>query len=276
MSAVKHDEVGYWTEVKLDILKNYAAAYSTIMAKQRSIKRHIYIDAFAGAGVHISKNTGNYISGSPLNALLVQPPFSELHFIDMDGGRAEQLRKMAKRHTNVHVYEGDCNRILAEKVFPSCHYESYGRALCLLDPYGLHLNWSVMAAAGAMKSVEIFLNFPVMDINMNVLRHDRAKVADDQKARMDAFWGDSSWSQVAYPQTEGLFGPLEEKTTNDQLAAAFRERLRSVAGFECVPEPMPMRNTNKAVVYYLYFASQNHTGARIVSNIFKKHRNQGL
>ena len=48
--AVRFDEIGYWSEVKLDIVRKYVKAYSTIMAKQASIRRHIYIDAFAGAG----------------------------------------------------------------------------------------------------------------------------------------------------------------------------------------------------------------------------------
>ena len=33
-----------------------------------------------------------------------------------------------------------------------------------------------------------------------------------------------------------------------------------------------MRNRSGAVVYYLYFASPNKTGAKIVGDIFKKHR----
>jgi len=47
---LRYDEIGYWSEVKLDIVQKYAKAYSTIMAKQAVIRRHIYIDAFAGAG----------------------------------------------------------------------------------------------------------------------------------------------------------------------------------------------------------------------------------
>ena len=36
--------------------------------------------------------------------------------------------------------------------------------------------------------------------------------------------------------------------------AAFRERLNKAAGFEFVPEPMPMTNRRNAVIYYLFFA----------------------
>ena len=72
---LKFDEIGYWSEIKLDIVKDYASAYSRILAAQtKPALHHVYVDAFAGAGVHISKVTGNYIPGSPINALLVHPP----------------------------------------------------------------------------------------------------------------------------------------------------------------------------------------------------------
>src|SRR5687768_7967090 len=99
-----------------------------------------------------------------------------------------------------------------------------------------------------------------MDMNMNVLKHDRSKVRADQEERMTSFWGDASWRDVAYEKQEGLFGQMESKSTNHALASAFRTRLKDVAGFEYVPEPMPMRNTCGAVVYYLFFASPNKTG----------------
>jgi len=56
----RFDEIGYWSEVKLEILREYAAAYSRILAAQCQPKlHHVYIDAFAGAGVHVSKRVGN-------------------------------------------------------------------------------------------------------------------------------------------------------------------------------------------------------------------------
>jgi three-Cys-motif partner protein len=72
---MRFDEIGYWSEVKLDIVKEYAAAYSKILSAQKSPSlHHIYIDAFAGSGIHISKSTGEYVQGSPMNALLIRPP----------------------------------------------------------------------------------------------------------------------------------------------------------------------------------------------------------
>jgi three-Cys-motif partner protein len=267
-------EVGYWSEVKLDIVREYAQAYSTIMSKQAFSKGHVYIDAFAGAGAHVSKTTREMVAGSPLNALQVVPPFSDLHFIDLDGSRADELRRLTESDQRVKVHEGDCNGILLREIFPWCRYEDFRRALCLLDPYGLNVNWEVLQTAGQMKSVEVFYNFMIMDANMNVFLRDPGGVMPEQAARMTAVWGDESWRSAAYRTEQDLFGDHLEKTTNDDIAEAFRDRLNVVAGFAYVPQPIPMRNSNGAVIYYLYFASPNKTGARIVEEIFDKYRDR--
>jgi len=67
-----------------------------------------------------------------------------------------------------------------------------------------------------MKSIEIFLNFPIADINRNVLRRNQDTVDEKQIARLDRFWGDRSWHQSAYQDTQpDLFGDIfEEKRKN--------------------------------------------------------------
>ena len=272
---LKFDEIGYWSEIKLDIVKDYASAYSRILAAQRNPRlHHMYIDAFAGAGVHVSKTTGEYIRGSPINALLLHPSFREYHLIDIDRQKVALLRDLVKNRKEVHIHEGDCNRILLEKIFPNVRWEQYRRGLCLLDPYGLQLNWNVIEIAGKMRSIDMFLNFPVADINRNVLwRHPEGVDAADLK-RMAEFWGDDSWRQIAYTTKRDLFGHLD-KEENEVVAEGFRQRLLRLAGFKHVPEPLPMRNTKGATVYYLFFASQKPTAENIVIDIFNKYRRRG-
>jgi three-Cys-motif partner protein len=277
VKKLKYDKIGYWSEVKLDIIKKYAAAYTRIMAAQQSPPfTYIYIDAFAGAGRHVSRKTGEFVSGSPFNALNIQRPFHEYHFIDLEDTKVVELEDLARERDNVFVYHGDCNKILPCKVLPRADYSKYCRALCILDPYGMHLNWEVVETAGRMKSVEIFLNFPVMGINRNVLKHNQAKVERKQINRMNALWGDESWRDVAYAEPKqqalpGLGDTTDEKTTNEALEAGFRRRLETVAEFRYVPKPMPMRNSRNAIVYYLYFASHKPVAAQIVEAIFKKY-----
>ena len=270
------DQIGYWSEVKLDIVRKYAKAYSTILANQALIKGHLYIDAFAGAGTHVSKSTGLDIEGSPVIALKTEPRFSELHFVDLDGSRVNELRRLAGTDDRVRVHQGDCNEVLVNEVFPRCRYSDYMRALCLLDPYALGIDWRVLATAGEMGTIEVFYNFMIMDANMNIFMKSPANVSPEQARRMDAAWGDDSWRSAVYRKAPSLFGDVDEKVTNEEIAEAFRNRLNKVAGFKYVPRPMPMRNSKGAVVYYLYFASPNKTGGQIVEDIFNRYRNRGI
>lgn len=275
MTGLRLDEIGYWSEIKLEIVRKYAVAYSQILATQRPIRGHVYIDGFAGAGSHLSRTSGQIVEGSPAIALRTTPPFTELHFVDLDGSRVDELRRLTASDERAVVHRGDCNDVLLREVFPRCRYEDFRRALCLLDPYGLNIDWQVLKVAGDMKSVELFYNFMIMDANMNVFMKDPSKVSPDQAARMNHVWGDDSWRTSAYTSTPGLFGDIEEKATNEAIAESFRRRLQEVAGFDYVPPPMPMRNSRGAVVYYLYFASPNRTGGRIVTEIFDKYRRRG-
>ncbi len=274
-SRLKFDKIGYWSEIKLDIIKEYATAYSRIFSaeRQRSFY-HVYIDAFAGAGLHISKTTGSFVPGSPMNALHVQPGFREYHFIDLDRKKIAALKQVSGKRPEVHVHEGDCNKLLLERVFPNVRFEDFRRGLCVLDPYGLHLNWSVIQAAGRMRTIDIFLNFPVADINRNVLWRHPEGVDPGDIERMDLFWGDESWRQIAYTTGKDLFG-YPEKEDNETIAEAFRQRLQEVAQFGHVPQPLPMRNSRGATVYYLFIGSQNASGEDIVEDIFRKYRKRG-
>ncbi|MGA2673955.1 MAG: three-Cys-motif partner protein TcmP [Terracidiphilus sp.] len=270
---MKIDEIGYWSEVKLSILEEYATPYNRILLSHQL--RPIYIDGFAGAGHHKAKGSDRMIDGSPMRALGVEPPFDFLHFVDIDGARAAELKRLSAGRTNVCVHHGDCNDVLINQVFPRISYASRQRALCILDPYGLHLNWETILKAGESKVIEIFLNFPVMDMNMNVLWHNSERVSDVQRERMTKFWGDNSWEDAAYQTIPGLFEEMQEKASNEAVAEAFRDRLKKVAGFKHVPRPMPMRNSKGAVVYFLFFAAQQPTADKIVKDIFAKYKDRG-
>jgi three-Cys-motif partner protein len=229
-AGLRFDEIGYWSEVKLAILEEYAKPYNQILLSQKPKFHPIYIDGFAGAGHHIAKGSDRIVEGSPARALAVTPPFEFLHFVDIDGARADELRRLTAGRSNVEVYCGDCNEVLRNEVFPKIRWRNFERALCILDPYGLHLDWETTKRAGSSGVMDMFLNFPVMDMNMNVLWHDSQKVTDAQKERMTRFWGDRSWEDAAYQSTPGLFETFREKATNWQIAEAFRKRLVEVAG----------------------------------------------
>ena len=163
---------------------------------------------------------------------------------------------------------------MTQRIFPQIRYNQYRRGLCILDPYGLDLEWKVIETAGNMRTLDIFINFPVQDMNRNVLWRSPEGVTPTQIARMNSFWGDESWRDCAYQTTRNFFG-FPEKESNEVIAECFRKRLEKTAGFPRVPPPLPMRNSKGAVVYYLFFASQKGTAETIVHQIFEKFRDRG-
>ena len=277
-ASMKFDNIGVWSEIKLDIIKEYANAFTKIMKKQDWCDGYVYIDAFAGAGVHISRRTGEFIPGSPLNALEIENPFTEYHFIDIDKIKAEALENLTRERPNISIYPEDCNESLVRKIFPSLQYKSKKRALCILDPYGLHLYWETIMEAAKLRTTEIFLNFPIMDMNRNVLHKDLLSADPEQIQRMNRFCGSEEWQKILYKEDMqmGLFGDTYRTKivdSNTKLGDWFRvERLKKAAGFKFVPEPVLMRNSKGGPLFFLFFASHNETGKNIVSDIFSKYR----
>jgi len=266
------DRLGSWSNIKHDILDAYGSAYTTILRKQAFVKRLVYTDAFAGAGVAEERDTGELIAGSPMRALEIEPPFDELHFIERNQQKAQLLTRITSSDPRAQVHVGESDPIL-RKVLARCRYKDYARGLCLLDPYGLSVDWSLISEIGRMGSVEIFFNFMIVGANRNVLWSDASRVSEQQKLLMDKVWGDRSWVDAAYRKEQDLFGADRFfKRTNEELISAYCQRLKQIAGFKCVPTPIPMKNTQSSTLYYLIFASPNVTGAKIVGDIFSKYR----
>jgi len=274
-AEVKFDEINFWSELKLQIVEKYGSAYTKAFLGQGKGLKKYYIDAYSGPGVHISKVTKNKIEGSPSRALKIVPKFDHFFFIDIREGKTDYLEQLCGNRSDVSIYTEDSGPLLTEKILPKIKYENYNRALCLLDPYGLHLDWQVMQQAGRSGAVDMFLNFPVMDMNRNAIWHEPEKVPKDGIARMTKFWGDDSWRKAAYVEKrqQDLFKATQfDKQNNDAIVNAFRERLKTVAGFKHVPEPLPMKNKKNAVVYYLFLASPKAVAEDIIESIWAKYR----
>jgi three-Cys-motif partner protein len=207
--------------------------------------------------------------------LKITPPFDRFYFIDLNKDKTAYLQKLCEGRSDVEIINDDANSYL-RTLLPTIQYQFFNRALCLLDPYGLHLDWDIIELAGKSQAVDMFLNFPVMDMNRDAIWRDPEKTLQDRIDRMNRFWGDESWKQAAYAKSRQgtLFSsePDDEKQSNSAIVAAFRERLNKVAGFEFVPEPMPMTNRRNAIIYYLFFASPKPVARNIITDIFKKYR----
>jgi three-Cys-motif partner protein len=155
--------------------------------------------------------------------------FDHFYFIDLNPSKTAYLATLCKGRRDVDIVTDDATSYLTRKLLPTIQFAQYNRAMCLLDPYGLHLEWDVMLQAGQSRAVDMFLNFPVMNMNRNAIWKNPEQAPQGGIERMTRFWGDESWKQAAYAESAQykLFPPPDRvKQGNDAIVAAFRDRLK--------------------------------------------------
>lgn len=286
-------EVGPWAREKLECLRKYLKAYTTILSK-RNFRGYFYIDAFAGSGsLKIRKDAGDpaqqtllevsehaaldkdeteYLSGSPRVALEVAPPFTDYIFVEVDQVRIQHLESLKSNSAEpgrVHIRKQDCNTCLTEfieKIRPQKHH---WRGVVFLDPFGMQVPWQTIADIGKTGVIEILINFPVGMAIQRLLKR-RGEFTQKQKEKLDSYFGTSEWYELLYSRNQGLFGPEVAKVddSGDVLVRWYRERLKSV--FEYVTEAREVQTNSGRPLYYLIFAGPNRTGARIASDILRQ------
>ena len=117
-APVEFDEIGDWSELKLEIVEKYGAAYTkTFSGRGHRLKKY-YVDGFSGPGAHVSKRTKARVEGSPARALKISPPFDGFFFIDIDSDKTAYLNKLCKGRDDVRILTGDANVKLLADVLP--------------------------------------------------------------------------------------------------------------------------------------------------------------
>jgi hypothetical protein len=159
--------VGPWAEDKLDRLRKYLNAYTTIMKGQSSwCDGYHYIDAFAGPGEHQvrDENEGTwhdarqvlldvanfgqdqeeqkqFLAGSPRVALDLTHPFTTYVFVERSPSRVaalEELRTEYGQSRRIVIRQRDCNQYLQEKLVNNPQLDwtrhTLGRRNCVTAP----------------------------------------------------------------------------------------------------------------------------------------------
>jgi three-Cys-motif partner protein len=285
--------VGPWALDKLNRLRNYLNAYTTIMKEQRWCQGFYYIDAFAGPGKHevrsrLSKARGllqdvanfgqqqeehrTFLAGSPQVALEIEHPFSAYVFVERSPSRVAALKKLAERYGSsrkIRIQQSDCNKFLRDKVVSNAKINwRSSRAVAFLDPFGMQVPWSTIELLGQTQAIEILLNFPVGMAIQRLLLRDTHKLTPARRTKLDNYFGSPDWFDTIYRKEQTLFGEATEEKiekSGRQLLKWYRERLRNVFGH--VSRAALFRNTRGGHLYYLMLASPNATGVKIANHI---------
>lgn len=239
------------------LLKKYLNAYTKVVSN--NFPNFYYIDGFSATGIVLDRNTGENIKGSPIIALELEYPFTDYIFVEIRSKRKKILEHNIKKYSetvakfsivrrerngskkvSIEIIEADINKdinSILEKVperFPS---------LVFLDPEGLELDWNTVETCSKRNKVELLINFSILGISRNL---DNLKAINIIKR----------------------FMPCKIESKNPlQILDKYRECLKR--NFKYVLDK-PVYSSKKVILYYLIFATNNHTGSKIMSSVMKR------
>lgn len=273
---------GNWTDQKLECVRKYLHAYTTIMRKQPF--RFAYIDAFAGTGYRetesdentdelmfpdlVSPEVASFRHGSARNALEVEPRFMKYVFIEKNINRLAELEELKKEFVlksefsedMIECVPGDANEYL--KDLREKNWKNH-RALVFLDPYGMQVEWTTIKSIAETQAIDLWILFPLGTVNRLLKRN--GEIRPSLRARLDLFFGEPDWYDVFYQVAKQISFFNEEqwqKTGNifSTIEEYFIERLQGI--FKGVAtNPLPLRNSKNVPLYLLCFAAGNLRGA---------------
>jgi three-Cys-motif partner protein len=280
----KHKFGGDWTTDKLERVRKYLCAYTTIFTRNPKAQYFttIYVDAFAGTGHRVDPErpkpaggffkaeadpeTEAYKSGSARIALEVQPPFDQFVFIERDAARAAELEQLvaqfAPKRDAVQIVPGEANEFLLKW----CAKTDWGRhrAVVFLDPYGMQVDWQTLEALAKTKAIDLWLLFP-LGVAVNRLLTRNAPPPTAWADALTRIFGTPEWQPAFYPKhvEATLFGvvSVRRKDVNwDKIGKFFVARLKTTF-CNVASNPLPLRNSTNTPIYLLCFAAGNPRGA---------------
>ena len=285
-------DVGPWAEEKLDCLRKYLSAYTTIMRKQ-SFKGYFYVDAFAGSGalkIRRAQSNGqqsllesttsepedpyhvNYLAGSPRVALGIKHQFTHYVFVEPDPTRCAQLQQLKAEfpssRSEIRIRNQDCNTYLETLLSGNRPWNKW-RGIVFLDPFGMQVPWDTIIRLAATKSIEILINFPVNMAIQRLLKRS-GEFSSRERDKLDQYFGTDEWFDRLYVKETDLVGDHMTKVqgSSDVLVRWYRDRLKRV--FRYVSTAREIQDTKGRPLYYLIFAGHNRKGRDIANYVLKQ------
>lgn len=289
----KHVFGGDWTSDKLERVRKYLCAYTTIFKKnvRASYFTTIYVDAFAGTGQRVeAAGRGKPVAttqedesdsdaealqkGSARIALEVDPPFDRYVFIEKHAKRVKELETLRREFSDkapaIQVERADANEYLKQW----CEQTDWQqhRAVVFLDPYGMQVDWATIEAVAATKAIDLWLLFP-LGVAVNRLLTKNEPPPKNWADALTRFFGNEEWKEEFYPKkTERtLFGDEEterKEASFERIGRFFLKRLKTTFA-QVVPNPLILANSKGVPIYLLCFAAGNAKGAPTAVKIAK-------
>lgn len=224
-----HEFGGEHTQEKLEAVGNYLPAYTTALGRRFTL---CYVDAFAGTGECDITVSGKKIrvQGSASIALNCTPPFHKLFFVEKIANRARALKKLAERTQgrDISVVQGDANLEVPTYLATLSRSE---RAVVLLDPYGMTVEWATLEQIARTKLADVWYLFPLSGLYRQATLDSR-DIDQFKGAALTRIMGPHDWKKALYEPkpTADLFGDDSDVRTADpkRMAEWVKECLQTL------------------------------------------------
>lgn len=279
---------GAWTEIKLDILKEYLTFYTQALKKQGF--KLLYIDACAGTGSRNEiipelpiiglKEEKITLDGSAKIALGIDQQFDRYLFIENNKSRITELEKLKIEYPRIYIKieEGDANKVIIDLAEKSVWDKNIYRGVIFLDPYGLEIKWKTLEAIARTKSFDIWFLFSISGVYRQA-SHNFEKIEPYKRKILDELFGTREWREAFYVKktTQGLFDTIESharKVNVKQIEEWVQKRLNKC--FSYTSEPLPLPKTGPQL-FSLFFCVSNSSGKavelakKVANHILKQH-----
>ncbi len=271
-----HEFGGQHTDLKLSIVEGYLKAFAQAL---RPHFQHLwYIDAFAGTGsrtVRTEKRGSDLVEmpveevveqrrGSAQIALDVRPSFDFAIFIEKNRNYVSALNDLAARYPQrrIVIAEDDANTALKRLIETNTWIDK--RAVVFLDPYGMEVEWSTLAALAKTEAIDVWFLFPLAGL----FRQATRKLTDidgHKRAALTRMFGSDDWEKELYPPAEAdMFGTLGERHRLADVAGLERfakSRLETI--FPRVLKPLALPINEKPQRFSLFLCISNPDGKAI-------------
>ena len=291
---------GQWTEDKLDCFQKYVKAYLTIMNAYREKFRWelVYFDGFAGSGSReqslVADEKAMSLFGEELHDASELHPyqgaaervvqieqqmrgFDEYWFIDKNEQNITSLElKLAEYQTRgKKIFRpNDANEEVLN-LGRRLREHPKTKVLCLLDPFGMSINWdSIVALAG--NGIDLWILVPTGSIVNRLIQKNGElrypeKLEDffglPQQVIFDRFYEKKEAEANLFDM--GCEEVRKVKNIIGEIDQLYRDQLGQIFPY-VTPEPLVMRNSRGLPIFHFVCASHNETAVKIAQQIINK------
>jgi len=286
---------GKWTEQKLEAFIDYVKAYLTILKKHKKWET-IYFDGFAGAAEIIKRGPKKDLlfdfeygkkalddlilyKGSVRRILELPKPyqFDWYFFVDINQKNISRIEELKSEMAQIHPEKkikpkcSNCNEVIPE--LANALKKGKYAALVFLDPFGMQVEWEMIAKLKNTRS-DIWLLIP-SGVAINRLLPRTGQIKNEKK--LESFFGlpITEIYDFFYSKREKftLFG-METKIDKiskpvEGIVELYKKQLGTIWK-HISPNPLILKNSRNTSIYHFLFASNNPVALKIASQIIEK------